>query len=85
MKKTKADKVSELRAEYDFTGGVRGKYAARMKQGSVVVILEPDVAAKFATSKDVNKALRSVLGASKSPSSRKRPSKSKAKRSRAAR
>ena len=47
-----------LRSEYEFRGGVRGKYAARFARGSNVVVLEPDVAAKFKTSRAVNETLR---------------------------
>ena len=53
----------ELRDEYDFRGGVRGKYAARYAEGSNVVVLEPDVAQAFPDADSVNKALR-VLAAS---------------------
>jgi hypothetical protein len=40
----------ELRPEYDFsrmTGGVRGKYTERYKDGTNLVLLSPDVAAHF--------------------------------------
>ena len=33
--------------EYDFTGAVRGKYYERYRQGTNVVLLDPDVAAVF--------------------------------------
>ena len=56
------DAVNELRAEYDFSEGQRGKYAARFKEGTRVVVLEPDVAAVFRTSEAVNAALRKVAG-----------------------
>lgn len=52
---------SEMRDEYDFSGGTRGKYAERFKQGSNVVVLDPDVAAEFPTRESVNKALRVYL------------------------
>ena len=58
---SKADEenpVDRMRAEYDFHGGVRGKYALRHSEGSNVVVLDPDVAERFRTSKDVNRALR---------------------------
>jgi len=42
-RKTKHD--DEMRSHYDFSGGVRGKYAARYAQGTNVVVLAPDVAA----------------------------------------
>ncbi len=57
MKKT-PDK--ELLAEYDFSTGVRGKYAARMTQGSNVVVLDKDVQSLFPDSAAVNTALRAL-------------------------
>lgn len=56
----KPDK-NEMREEYDFTEGIRGKYAERFAKGSNVVVLEPDVAAAFKTPKSVNRALRDYL------------------------
>ena len=44
--------------EYDFSGGVRGKYARRCAEGSNVVVLAPDVARIFKNSDAVNEALR---------------------------
>ena len=43
------DKVreSEMRDEYDFSEGVRGKYASRFAEGSNVIVLDPDVAEVF--------------------------------------
>ena len=52
-----------MRSEYDFSGGVRGKYAARFASGTNLVLLAPDVAAEFQTATAVNKALRDVLKA----------------------
>ena len=63
MKKTPS-RVREddtMRAEYDFSGGVRGKYAKRYAAGTNVVLLEPDVAEAFPTARAVNAALRKVL------------------------
>jgi hypothetical protein len=51
-----------MREEYDFSGGVRGKYADRFADGSNVVVLDPDVAAAFKTREAVNEALRERLG-----------------------
>jgi hypothetical protein len=51
---------SEMRAEYDFSMGVRGKYAQRFAEGSNVVVLDPDVAVMFPDSKIVNDTLRAV-------------------------
>lgn len=50
-----------MRPEYDFRGGVRGKYVARYRAGTNVVILDPDVAAAFGGSEAVNRALRALL------------------------
>ena len=52
-----------MRPEYDFSGGVRGKYAGRFPKFVVTVLLEPDVAAAYPTSKAVNRALRAILEA----------------------
>lgn len=51
----------DMREEYDFSDGVRGKYADRFAEGSNVVVLDPDVAAEFKTRKAVNDALRAQL------------------------
>ena len=50
-----------MRSEYDFSKGVRNKYAARLKPGSQIIVLDPDVAAAFGDAKTVNKALRALL------------------------
>jgi len=47
-----------MRDEYDFTDAVRGKYAARVPQGTNIVKLDPDVAEIFHDSASVNEALR---------------------------
>ncbi len=52
----------EMLDEYDFSGGVRGKYADRFARGSSVVVLDPDVAQVFADSESVNRALRALAG-----------------------
>jgi len=59
----KADDDLEMRPQYDFSKGVRGKYAARYREGSNVVVLDPDVAELFKTSEAVNEALREVARA----------------------
>jgi hypothetical protein len=51
----------DILPEYDFSGGVRGKYAKRYAQGTNVVLLEPDVAAAFPSAEAVNRALREHL------------------------
>ena len=52
---------ADMRAEYDFSDGVRGRYADHFAEGSNVVVLDPDVAAEFKTRKAVNDALRAQL------------------------
>ncbi len=48
----------EMREEYDFSGGVRGKYAKRYAEGTNVVILDPELSDLFPDSKSVNEALK---------------------------
>ena len=50
----------DMRDHYDFSAGVRGKYAKKYAEGSNVVVLDPDVAEHFRTSEDVNRALREL-------------------------
>ncbi len=56
----KADK-DDMREEYDFSEGERGRYAERFSDGSNVVVLDPDVAAAFNSDREVNEVLREVL------------------------
>jgi hypothetical protein len=56
----------EMRAEYDFSGGVRGKYYEAYQKSSNVVVLDPDVAAIFPDSASVNEALRLLAKIAKS-------------------
>jgi len=49
-----------MRAEYDFSKGVRGKHAAQYAEGTNVIVLEPDVAQEFRTAEQVNETLRAV-------------------------
>ena len=49
---------SDILHNYDFSAGVRGKYAKRYAKGSNVVVLDPDVAKLFTTSRKVNSSLR---------------------------
>jgi hypothetical protein len=66
-KSARAKKVSrsnghdEMRAEYDFSGGVRGKYAKRYAEGTNLILLDPDLAAEFPDSRSVSRALRAYL------------------------
>ena len=70
MKKVESEEEDDLRPEYDFSqmkGGVRGKYVDRYREGTNLVLLDPDVAAAFPDAKAVNDALRSVLQEKQSP------------------
>jgi hypothetical protein len=56
---TKADDQDEdVLPEYDFSKGVRGKYASRFAAGANVVVLDPELAKHFPTAQAVNDALR---------------------------
>jgi len=59
----KPGEEDEMRPEYDLRGGVRGKYYKQYKEGTNVVLLEPDVAARFPDSESVNQALRVLIKA----------------------
>jgi hypothetical protein len=75
-KKIDSEMSDELRPEYDLRallkGGVRGKYAAKYRAGTNIVVLDPDVARAFPNEQSVNDALRLVLQLNKVTQSRKR-------------
>ena len=50
-----------LRPEYDFSAGVRGTHHRAYRQGTNVVLLDPDVAAMFKDAAAVNSALRALV------------------------
>ena len=58
MKRMKADQ--EMLEEYDFSKGIRGKYAQKYSEGTNVVVIDPDVSKFFPDHDSVNKALRSL-------------------------
>ena len=62
-KNSKPKDAPDMRDHYDFSGGVRGKYAARFAKGTNVIVLDPDVAKVFPDAEAVNRALR-LLAAS---------------------
>ena len=66
-------KTDELRPEYDFSRGVRGKHHAAYKAGTNVVLLDPDVARAFPDSSSVNTALRLLLEIAEKQLRSKRP------------
>lgn len=71
-KRTSKQDRDEMRPEYDFSGGVRGKYAERYGKGTNVVLLDPEIADAFPDSDSVNAALRGLLAIAKRAGQRKR-------------
>ena len=70
--------TDDILPEYDFSGGVRGKYAVRYAQGTNVVVLDADVAAAFPTATDVNNALRGLVNLARATSGRRRGARKRA-------
>jgi hypothetical protein len=64
---------TDILPHYDFRGGVRGKYAERAREGSNVVLLDPDVAARFPDAAAVNRALRALAEVADGKATRPRP------------
>ena len=64
MKNVESEEEDDLRPEYDFSqmkGSVRGKYVERYREGTNLVLLDPDIAAAYPDAKAVNDALRLML------------------------
>jgi hypothetical protein len=75
MKKASPKKTSDgMRSEYrfDYSKSKPNRFAAQIKNGSVAVLLEPDVASVFDNSESVNQLLRSVIAALPEDSKRKK-------------
>ena len=51
----------DMLEEYDFSKGVRGKYAKRYAEGTNVVVIDPDLSQYFPDNASVNEALRAFL------------------------
>lgn len=60
-RKTRAVRDTAMLPEYDFSGGVAGKYFEQYQQGASVVLLERDIAEAFPDSASVNRALRVLV------------------------
>jgi hypothetical protein len=77
VRKRKPEKDT-LRSEYrfDYSKSKPNRFAAKMSEGTVAVVLEPDVAAVFKSSEVVNALLRSIISAM--PSSKRIPRANKA-------
>ena len=70
MKKTRTPKprktsVKEMRSEYrfDYRQARPNRFAARMSQAPLVVLVDPDIAEVFTTPESVNQALRALITA----------------------
>ena len=50
-----------MKDEYDFSKGIRGKYAEQYKEGTNIVLLDPELRKSFPDDESVNKALRELL------------------------
>lgn len=60
-KKPKPRRDKEMLDEYDFSQGVRGKFAKRFAKGTNVVVILPELAEYFPDSRSVNKALKNLV------------------------
>jgi len=54
-------KQDEMLEEYDFSKGVRGKYAKAYKEGVNIIKLDRDISKFFPDAKSVNEALRTLI------------------------
>lgn len=75
------DMDDDLRPEYDLRqmlpGAEQGKYVERFRQGTNLVLLEPDIAAVFPNEQAVNDALRLVIELTRIPTSPKKKARAK--------
>ncbi|MEA1917076.1 MAG: hypothetical protein U9N42_06055 [Campylobacterota bacterium] len=51
----------EMLEEYDFSNGIKGKYAKQYKEGVNIIKLDKDVSRIFPDAKSVNNALRTLI------------------------
>jgi hypothetical protein len=79
LKKTLARKKGqpkreELRSEYrfDYRKSKPNRFASKISEDAIAVVLEPDIAAIFKSSKTVNALLRSIVSAMRQPNRKKR-------------
>ncbi len=59
--KDNSEPEDQMRDEYDFSGGVRGKFYQEYMKGTNVILLDADVAEVFHDSETVNQALRTLI------------------------
>lgn len=80
----------EMRDEYDFSGGVRGKHFRTYREGTNLIPLDRDLVATFPDAAAVNQALRLLAQLAKKQASSRGPAEpeapaSRSKKKRAAR
>ncbi|OIN97098.1 MAG: hypothetical protein AUJ21_00895 [Anaerolineae bacterium CG1_02_58_13] len=65
MPASKPRKIKEMASEYrfDYKKAKPNRFAEKMKQTPVLVLLDDDVAKVFNTTEQVNKALRALISA----------------------
>jgi len=63
----------DILPEYDFSKARRNPYAARYREGTNLVLLDPDVAKDFPDSESVNEALRALSSIIRRRRSKSRP------------
>jgi len=65
MPATKSHKTQEMASEYrfDYRKAKPNRFAARMKDEPLIVMIDPDVAKVFTSAELVNKALRALISA----------------------
>lgn len=66
-------KNDDLKPEYDFSHGIRGKYVSRLAEGANIAVLDSDVALVFPDSASVNEALRALAQIIKASSGKRSP------------
>ena len=75
MKNDKSE-LNDMRPSYkrsDFKKIERGKYAARLRESTNIIILDPEVAKVFPNNEAVNKALRGLIEVARAASRERRP------------
>ncbi len=61
FEKTVRERQADMFCEYDFSKGIRGEWAKRSAEWSIVAVFLPDVANVFRTSESVSEALRTLV------------------------
>jgi len=75
MKNDKSE-LNDMRPSYkrsDFKKIERGKYAARLRESTNIIVLDPEVAKVFPNNEAVNQALRGLIEVARAASREQRP------------